>query len=217
MIRIKKSYPGVTLVEVVATIVVTSSIVLGMMIGLNSFFYHYQQERVKNDVYEYGRMVLDQVVDEINTVAILDQPSHFNGYAVISGVKKNSQSGGFENFRITGRKNAGILFNNELPLDGSLELPDFGSLVDQGQRTITLEGFEVYRDQGMATNRQKYFDNSFDIELSIGVLTSVGPGIGKYSDRPNKKIITFRRRVFVPNSYIGKLRAEYLGGAAISL
>ncbi|NQT97267.1 MAG: hypothetical protein HQ562_05960 [Candidatus Marinimicrobia bacterium] len=203
--KLKRFYSGTTFVEVTATILIMGTVSLGMMISLVNFYYHYRQEKVVSDINEYGRMVMNLVVEELNTVVELNPPGHFNGYGMITGVKRNSETGLFENIRITARKNTGLLFNGEIPFNGDLELPDFGQAVDNGVRTITLVDFEVIYDRGLNSNRKKYWESALDIVLTLGLETKVAPGRKKYT-KAEPEYIKFTRRVFVPNRYIGKLK-----------
>ncbi len=207
--KLKRFYSGTTLVEATTTIMIIGTVSLGMMIGLVNFYFHYRQEKVISDINEYGRMVMNLVVEELNTVVQLDPPGHFNGYSMITGVKRDPETGFFENVRITARKNTGLLFNGEIPLHGDLELPDFGQAVDNGVRTITLVEFEVIYDRGLNSNPKKYWESALDIVLTLGLETKVAPGRRKYTNA-KPEYINFTRRVFVPNRHIG--RFEAIGG-----
>ncbi len=205
MMKLKRFYSGTTLVEVTATIMIIGSVSLGMMFGLANFYYHYQEEKVVSDINEYGRMAMNMVVEELNTIVQLDPPGHFNGYSMITGIKRDPETGFFENVRITARKNSGLLINGEIPLSGDLELPDFGQGIDGGVRTIKLVDFDVIYDRGLNSNKQKYWESALDIVLILGLETEIAPGRKNYTNA-KPEYIKFTRRVFVPNRHIGKFQ-----------
>ena len=204
--KIRRTYSGMTLVEVVTSVMIISSIVLGMMISLNSFYYRFQQEYVVNNIREYGRMAMDEIVSELNSAVSIDPPSMFNGFSVISGTKINPDNGQLQNFRITARNNKGLLFDGDLPLDGNLELPDYGTYVDDGLRDVKLMEFKVEYDYGLASNPKKYSEAALEIDLIFGLDTKVAPG-RESSGQNNYDIIKLSRRVFVPNVFIGRLKS----------
>ena len=63
---IKKTFRGMTLIEMTAVIVVTGIIALGMTVGTRGVLLHYQTDHVRQDLRQYGNNIMREIVKELN-------------------------------------------------------------------------------------------------------------------------------------------------------
>ena len=153
----KKTSSGMTLLEISAMIIVVSIIALGMTSGAQAVLLHYQTDTVRQDLRQYGNNIMREITRELN----LAQKIEIDGQNGFSRIKL------YDNFTdispaltISCRKNEGIQFNSDIPVNGVLEFPKEGAFRGNGQRDVFVEDFIV--EYGSSTNPGlSLFKNSF--------------------------------------------------------
>ncbi len=80
---LRKSYSGMTLVELSAAIVVMAIIALGMTSGAQAVMLHYQSDTVRQDIRQYGNNIMREITRELNLAQKVEIGSQ-NGFATIN-------------------------------------------------------------------------------------------------------------------------------------
>jgi prepilin-type N-terminal cleavage/methylation domain-containing protein len=196
MIRLKitKRQSGLTLVELMTTIVVSGIMMLGLGLSLRVMMFHYQNDSVLQDVRQYGNTVMREIMKEISLSRFIDF-SPINNFERIF-LTKYDEYGNPTNTTITANAIDGVLFNYKLPLNGALALPKKGRFRNNNQRNISLREFDAWESKVISTRLQRFAQSTITLRLELEVETINAPG-GKQVE-----IIRFERKIFMPNKYI---------------
>mgnify|MGYP000521785360 FL=1 len=196
MIRLKitKRQSGLTLVELMTTIVVSGIMMLGLGLSLRVMMFHYQNDSVIQDVRQYGNTVMREIMKEISLSRFIDF-SPINNFERIF-LTKYDEYGNPTNTTITANAIDGVLFNYKLPLNGALALPKKGRFRNNNQRNISLREFDAWESKVISTRLQRFAQSTITLRLELEVETINAPG-GKQVE-----IIRFERKIFMPNKYI---------------
>jgi len=196
MIRLKitKRQSGLTLVELMTTIVVSGIMMLGLGLSLRVMMFHYQNDSVLQDVRQYGNTVMREIMKEISLSRFIDF-SPINNFERIF-LTKYDEYGNSTNTTITANAIDGVLFNYKLPLNGALALPKKGRFRNNNQRNISLREFDAWESKVISTRLQRFAQSTITLRLELEVETINAPG-GKQVE-----IIRFERKIFMPNKYI---------------
>ena len=186
--------PGLTLIELVTTIVILGIIMIGLGLSLRTVTYHYQDDSVLLDVHNYGNTVMREVMKEISLARIINKEQS-NGYSRIS-LKKYDTFGNETSTVITANASEGILFNYQNPLDGNLRFPNKGRFRDNNQRSIILKEFYAEEVDFIRPNLARYANSTWEINMDIEVESFVSTG-GSV-----KELIQFQRIACRPKRYI---------------
>ena len=196
MIRLKitKRQSGLTLVELMTTIVVSGIMMLGLGLSLRVMMFHYQNDSVLQDVRQYGNTVMREIMKEISLSRFIDF-SPINNFERIF-LTKYDEYGNPTNTTITANAIDGVLFNYKLPLNGALALPKKGRFRNNNKRNIALREFDAWESKVISTRLQRFAPSTITLRLELEVETINAPG-GKQVE-----IIRFERKIFMPNKYI---------------
>ncbi len=196
MIRLKitKRQSGLTLVELMTTIVVSGIMMLGLGLSLRVMMFHYQNDSVLQDVRQYGNTVMREIMKEISLSRFIDF-SPINNFERIF-LTKYDEYGNPTNTTITANAIDGVLFNYKLPLNGALALPKKGRFRNNNKRNIALREFDAWESKVISTRLQRVAQSTITLRLELEVETINAPG-GKQVE-----IIRFERKIFMPNKYI---------------
>ncbi|HIC38679.1 MAG TPA: prepilin-type N-terminal cleavage/methylation domain-containing protein [Candidatus Marinimicrobia bacterium] len=196
MIRLKitKRQSGLTLVELMTTIVVSGIMMLGLGLSLRVMMFHYQNDSVLQDVRQYGNTVMREIMKEISLSRFIDF-SPINNFERIF-LTKYDEYGNSTKTTITANAIDGVLFNYKLPLNGALALPKKGRFRNNNQRNISLREFDAWESKVISTRLQRFAQSTITLRLELEVETINAPG-GKQVE-----IIRFERKIFMPNKYI---------------
>ena len=74
---------GLTIIELVTTIVILGIIMVGLGLSLRTVTYHYQDDSVLLDIHNYGNTVMREIMKEISLARIINK-EQVNGYSRIS-------------------------------------------------------------------------------------------------------------------------------------
>jgi len=185
---------GLTIIELVTTIVILGIIMIGLGLSLRTVTYHYQDDSVLLDVHNYGNTVMREIMKELSLARIINK-DQVNGYSRIS-LKKYDVWGNETSTTITANASEGILFNYQDPLNGKLHFPTQGRFRGNNQRTIILKDFYAKEVDFIRPNLARYANSTWEINMDIEVESAVAPG-GTVKD-----LVQFQRIAFMPNRYI---------------
>ena len=196
MMFLFKSSKGMTLLEMSAVIVVTGIIGLGMTMGTRGVLLHYQTDTVRQDLRQYGNSIMREIVRELN-VAQRVEVDGLNGFSRIKLFQFYSDL--TPSMVISCHQTNGVQFNYNIPIDGTLKLPNFGAYRDDGQRNVWVKDFVVTTEPsskpGLTVFKQSYLHLELTITLDQDVFIN---GQNTTEDH------YFHRGVFMSHSYIMK-------------
>ena len=185
-----------TLLEMSAVIVVTGIIGLGMTMGTRGVLLHYQTDTVRQDLRQYGNSIMREIVRELN-VAQRVEVDGLNGFSRIKLFQFYSDL--TPSMVISCHQTNGVQFNYNIPIDGTLKLPNFGAYRDDGQRNVWVKDFVVTTEPsskpGLTVFKQSYLHLELTIALDQDVFIN---GQNTTEDH------YFHRGVFMSHSYIMK-------------
>ena len=185
---------GLTIIELVTTIVILGIIMVGLGLSLRTVTYHYQDDSVLLDIHNYGNTVMREIMKELSLARIINK-DQINGYSRIS-LKKYDVWGNETSTTITANASEGILFNYQDPLNGKLHFPTQGRFRGNNQRTIILKDFYAKEVDFIRPNLARYANSTWEINMDIEVESAVAPG------GTVKELVQFQRIAFMPNRYI---------------
>ncbi len=185
---------GLTIIELVTTIVILGIIMVGLGLSLRTVTYHYQDDSVLLDIHNYGNTVMREIMKELSLARIINK-DQVNGYSRIS-LKKYDVWGNETSTTITANALEGILFNYQDPLNGKLHFPTQGRFRGNNQRTIILKDFYAKEVDFIRPNLARYANSTWEINMDIEVESAVSPG-GTVTE-----LVQFQRTAFMPNRYI---------------
>jgi len=185
---------GLTMIELVTTIVILGIIMTGLGLSLRTVTYHYQDDSVLLEVHNYGNAVMREIMKEISLARIINKDL-INGYSRIS-LKKYVVWCNETSTTITANALEGILFNYQDPLNGKLHFPTQGRFRGNNQRTIILKDFYAKEVEFIRPNLARYANSTWEINMDIEVESAVAPG-GTVTE-----LVQFQRIAFMPNRYI---------------
>ena len=185
---------GLTIIELVTTIVILGIIMIGLGLSLRTVTYHYQDDSVLLDIHNYGNTVMREIMKELSLARIINK-DQINGYSRIS-LKKYDIWGNETSTTITANASEGILFNYQDPLNGKLHFPTQGRFRGNNQRTIILKDFYAKEVDFIRPNLARYANSTWEINMDIEVESAVAPG------GTVKELVQFQRIAFMPNRYI---------------
>ena len=185
---------GLTIIELVTTIVILGIIMVGLGLSLRTVTYHYQDDSVLLDIHNYGNTVMREIMKELSLARIINK-DQVNGYSRIS-LKKYDVWGNETSTTITANASEGILFNYQDPLNGKLHFPTQGRFRGNNQRTIILKDFYAKEVEFIRPNLARYANSTWEINMDIEVESAVAPG-GTVTE-----LVQFQRPAFMPNHYI---------------
>ena len=192
--KVSRWSPGLTLIELVTTIVILGIIMVGLGLSLRTVTHHYQDDSVLLEVHNYGNAVMREIMKEISLARIISK-EQINGYSRIS-LKKYDTFGNETSTIITANASEGIFFNYQIPLDGNLRFPTKGRFRNNNQRIITLKDFYAEEVEFIRPNLARYANSTWEINMDIEVESFVSTGSSI------KELVQFQRVAFMPNRYI---------------
>ncbi|HBN45455.1 MAG TPA: hypothetical protein QGF08_03745 [Candidatus Marinimicrobia bacterium] len=193
-LKISKWQPGLTIIEMVTTIVVSGIMILGLGLSLQTILYHYQDDTVLRDVREYGNNVMREIMKEISLARFIDF-SPINNFERIY-LTKYDEYNNPTNTIISANAIDGVLFDYKLPLNGALALPKKGRFRNNNQRNISLREFDAWETKVISSRLQRFAQSTVTLLMEIEIETINAPG-GRQTE-----IIRFQKKIFMPNKYI---------------
>jgi len=193
-LNIPKWQPGLMIIEMVTTIVVSGILILGLGLSMRTILYHYQDDTVLNEVRQYGNNVMREIMKEISLSRFINFDHTYNFLKI--NLTKYDDFGNSTNTSITANAIDGILFNYKIPLNGTLVLPKNGIFRNNNQRNISLKNFYKEETTVVSSRLQRFAESTITLTMDLEMETVNAPG--------GKKVETlrFRRKIFMPNKYI---------------
>jgi len=193
---LKRSSRGMTLMEISAMLVVVSIIALGMTSGAQAVMLHYQTDTVRQDLRQYGNMIMREITQELKLAQKIEIDGH-NGFSRINLYEYFTDM--TPNLYISCNSRNGIEFNSEIPLNGALKLPSEGIYRGNGERELYVKDFTVQYGSDnrsiLALFKQSFVHVTLTLEMESDVMDEANPIKEEHS---------FRRSVFLGTPYIQK-------------
>lgn len=193
-LKIAKWQPGLTIIEMVTTIVIAGIMMLGLSLSMQTILYHYQDDTVLNDVRQYGNNIMREIMKEISLARFIDFDPSYNFLRIT--LTKYDDFNNPTRTVITANAMDGILFNYKLPLNGALALPKKGRFRNNNQRNISLKDFGRIETRETSSKLQRFAESTITLFIDLEVKTENAPG-GRQVE-----ILRFQRKIFMPNKYI---------------
>ena len=193
-LKIAKWQPGLTIIEMVTTIVIAGIMMLGLSLSMQTILYHYHDDTVLNDVRQYGNNIMREIMKEISLARFIDFDPTYN-FLRITLTKYDDYNNPTRTV-ITANTMDGILFNYKLPLNGALALPKKGRFRNNNQRNISLKDFGRIETRETSSKLQRFAESTITLFIDLEVKTENAPG-GRQVE-----ILRFQRKIFMPNKYI---------------
>ena len=70
--KIPQWQPGLTIIEMVTTIVISGIMILGLGLSMSTIMYHYQDDTVLQEVRLYGNTVMREIMKEISLARFIE-------------------------------------------------------------------------------------------------------------------------------------------------
>ncbi|MFQ6613678.1 MAG: Tfp pilus assembly protein FimT/FimU [Fidelibacterota bacterium] len=188
-----KTDSGMTLMELMATVVVVSILTIGLGLTTRTIQDHYARDTVKGDVRQYGNMVMKEILHDISLANRMDISS-MNGFSRITIFKLDENNQPVRT-SVSAFVTQGLKINNRDPLNGQLHFPDGGRF--KHLQTILLTDFSVREIPVIRPSLAKFASSTYDITLEI----TIKP---KYEGREkiDSEVLRFKRRIFMPMKYV---------------
>ena len=193
-LKIAKWQPGLTIIEMVTTIVIAGIMMLGLSLSMQTILYHYQDDTVLNDVRQYGNNIMREIMKEISLARFIDFDPSYNFLRIT--LTKYDDFNNPTRTVITANAMDGILFNYKLPLNGVLALPKKGRFRNNNQRNISLKDFGRIETRETSSKLQRFAESTITLFIDLEVKTENAPGGRQF------EILRFQRKIFMPNKYI---------------
>lgn len=193
-LKIAKWQPGLTIIEMVTTIVIAGIMMLGLSLSMQTILYHYQDDTVLNDVRQYGNNIMREIMKEISLARFIDFDPTYNFLRIT--LTKYDDFNNPTRTVITATAMDGILFNYKLPLNGALALPKKGRFRNNNQRNISLKDFGRIETRETSSKLQRFAESTITLFIDLEVKTENAPGGRQF------EILRFQRKIFMPNKYI---------------
>jgi len=193
-----KHSAGLTLIELVTSMVIASVAALGLGIGISSIVGFYQDDWVTKDVRFWGYECMDYIVDNIDTAKKVEKRQYLANFDGLLITKKD----GVSLLNIQATENGGLT-NNGFPLLDYADFPTEGTYKDEGQRIVALEKFRVSklvddedfrRDFGAVPNEPRLTNSLWSVEMVISVTT-------KYQGEAFTEYMKFKRIAWAKDKY----------------
>ena len=190
-----KKINGFTLVEMSATIIVISIIGLGLIMTLRTTFLHYSTDYVRQEIRQYGNIVMRELNEKINNAQQVNFSFQQNGMALIQTWDNLSNQNPTETIRAN--SDNGILINDAPLIEGTYRLPTTGRFRDNGQHRVSLVQFTWSEGTDIRPILNKFNKNMITIELTIQLDSDVITDEETVSEQ-----FYFKRSIFTANNYI---------------
>ena len=193
-----KNSAGLTLVELVTAMVISSIGVLALGTGITSIVGFYQDDWVTKGARFWGYESMDYIIDKVGTAEIVLRRAYLANYDNLLITPKD----GSRQLNIQGNKYDGLTVNGQPILDFA-DFPAEGTYRDEGQRIVALDKFivteltEVDEFENVFNGRpylNKLAKSLWQIEMIISVTT-------KFQGESSVEYLTFKRIAWAKDKY----------------
>lgn len=189
---------GLTLIELVTSMVIASIAALGLGMGITSIVGFYQDDWVTKDVRFWGYESMDYIVDNIEIAKKVEKRQYLANYDGLLITKQDGAS--LLNIQAT---EYGGLTENGFPMLEYADFPTEGTYRDDGQRIVALEKFRVSKlsdDEefrltfGSMPSEPRLTNSLWTVEMVISVTT-------KYQGESFTEYMKFKRIAWAKDKY----------------
>ncbi len=199
----KKTSRGMTLMELSASMLVVSIIALGMTSGAQAVMLHYQTDTVRQDLRQYGNNIMREIIQELGYAQKVEIDG-FNGFSRLKLYETYQDLTPY--LIISCRKQNGIEFNGEIPLNGALNFPAVGVYRGQGFRTLALKNFIVEEESEVRTTLAAFKKSFLHLTLTLSMVSDVMDEADEIEEE-----FTYHKSVFLGTSFILKKATSNTG------
>jgi hypothetical protein len=192
------SSAGLTLIELVTSMVIASIASLGLGFGITSIVGFYQDDWVTKNVRFWGYECMDFLVSEIETAKkVVERPpvGNFDGLII-------TRKDGTQQLNIQGSETQGLL-SNGWPILDYADFPSEGAYRENGQRFVELDKFTIGKlsededfriDFGAIPNITRLKESLWVIEMVVTVTTL-------YHGESHTEYVKFKRIAWAKDKY----------------
>jgi hypothetical protein len=193
-----KRSAGLTLIELVTAMVISSLGVLAVGTGITSIVGFYQDDWVTKGARFWGYESMDYIIEKVETAEIVIRRAYLANYDNLLITPKD----GTRQINIQGNRFDGLTVNGQPMLDFA-DFPAEGVYRDEGQRIVELNKFivteltEVEEFQNIFNGRpylNKLAKSLWQIEMIISVTT-------KFQGESSVEYLTFKRIAWAKDKY----------------
>lgn len=198
---IKKFNRGLTLIEMVVVMSITSLAGLGLVSSVITIVGFYQDDIVLRDIRNYGSAALNVIADSIQTAKTISATTGPNGYDIV----RLKYHGDPRTYSIQATETDGFLWGNQPLLDG-IPFQSGGTYRLNDQRKMYLESFEVnnlidaeYEPIQNKNRLTAVAKSVYEVSIVFGLIT-------KYADGNElTEYVTFRKKVYAYQNLINRI------------
>ncbi len=193
-----KSSAGLTLIELVTTMVIASVAFLGVGTGITSIVGFYQDDWVTKDARFWGYESVDFIVKKIETAKSVKVRQYLANYDGLLITPKD----GTRQLNIQANKQDGLTVNG-LPMLDFADFPTEGTYKDVGQRIVALEKFGVSPITDVAPYDADFRGRPFlsSIAKSLYVIEMIISVTTKYQGESAVEYLKFKRVTWAKDKY----------------
>ncbi|MBC8193816.1 MAG: prepilin-type N-terminal cleavage/methylation domain-containing protein [Candidatus Marinimicrobia bacterium] len=193
-----KRSAGLTLIELVTAMVISSLGVLAVGTGITSIVGFYQDDWVTKGARFWGYESMDYIIEKVETAEVVIRRAYLANYDNLLITPKD----GTRQINIQGNKYDGLTVNGQ-PMLEYADFPAEGVYRDEGQRIVELNKFivteltEVEEFQNIFNGRpylNKLAKSLWQIEMIISVTT-------KFQGESSVEYLTFKRIAWAKDKY----------------
>ncbi len=193
-----KRSAGLTLIELVTAMVISSLGVLAVGTGITSIVGFYQDDWVTKGARFWGYESMDYIIEKVETAEVVIRRAYLANYDNLLITPKD----GTRQINIQGNKYDGLTVNGQ-PMLEYADFPAEGVYRDEGQRIVELDKFivteltEVDEFQNVFNGRpylNKLAKSLWQIEMIISVTT-------KFQGEASVEYLTFKRIAWAKDKY----------------
>ena len=193
-----KRSAGLTLIELVTAMVISSLGVLAVGTGITSIVGFYQDDWVTKGARFWGYESMDYIIEKVETAEVVIRRAYLANYDNLLITPKD----GTRQINIQGNKYDGLTVNGQ-PMLEYADFPAEGVYRDEGQRIVELDKFivteltEVDEFQNVFNGRpylNKLAKSLLQIEMIISVTT-------KFQGESSVEYLTFKRIAWAKDKY----------------
>ena len=192
----KKSYSGMTLVELAAVIVVMGVIGLGITYASQAVLFHYHNDQARQEVRSYANIIVTEIAEELNKAHKVSIDG-LNGFSRLKIYDEYTAV--VPSLTVTAHGSQGIKFNGVLPFENKLNMPGYSYFFDNGRREVRISEFFIDQENSSNGGSTNFKTSLLKIELVMELETET---------YENDKVVTeehyFQRKVFLGNYYLNK-------------
>ena len=193
-----KSHPGFTLIEMVTTLIIASSIFIGLMNITANVTKNIERDALFEDIKHYSTNVMDMITSDVKDADSVNIKSLFGSWQIDiynKSVENNSVIWNYESYRENNQY--GMTYNDEPILSSGFNLFDndkYEVIFNFTPKCTGRSANQVlgFSDTGNNILRTNYFEINFDV--SVKLLSN--------DDQRIIKRMNFNDRVFSQNMYL---------------